>query len=68
MAISDFVLMCKDFLMLILMACSVIINSLFSMPLFYSITVGHCLLGIISFSLIFGFLLTLLKSKFSSGE
>lgn len=62
--IGDFVNMCKDFLMLILGACSVAVQSLFSMPLFGSISVGQILLAFISFSLIFGFILNIIKAKF----
>lgn len=62
--IGDFVNMCKDFLMLILGACSMAVQSLFSMPLFGSISVGQILLALISFSLIFGFILNIIKTKF----
>lgn len=62
--LGDFINMCKDFLMLILGACSMAVQSLFSMPLFGAISVGQILLGFIAFSLIFGFVLNIIQSKF----
>lgn len=64
MAISEFVLMCKDFLMLILSACNTAVSSLFSMPLFLGISLGQVLLGLICFGIIFGFVFRIIASKF----
>lgn len=66
MAISEFINMCKDFLMLILSAISMAINSLFSMPLFLGISLGQILLGFLAFSIIFGFIFGIIANKFGS--
>ena len=73
MLISTFIGICKDFFMLILSCISMAINSLFQMNLFwdgstYIISVGHILLAVIVFSIIFGFILSAIKSHFGGGE
>lgn len=47
MGIGDFVLMCKDFLYMILYTISSAISTLFSMPVFLNISVGQIALGVI---------------------
>ena len=64
MVLSDFINMCKDFLVLILYAVNRIISSLFSMPLFVGISVGHCLLAFMVFGILFGFIFGLIQDKF----
>lgn len=66
MLLSDFVNMCKDFLVLILYSVNSIISTFFSMPLFLGISVGHILLAFIVFSLLFGFVLNLIRDKFGN--
>lgn len=66
MELIGFVNMCKDFFMLILSAISVGIGSLFSMPLFGAISVGQILLAFICFSIIFGFILGIIKDRFGN--
>lgn len=68
MDISIFVLVIKDFFLLILGALSAGVSSLFSMPLFNNISVGQILLAFMAFSLIFGFILQIIKSKIGDGE
>ena len=64
MGIMDFVNLCKDFFMLILSAISISIGSLFSMPLFGAISVGHIFLGITAFVIVFGFIIGSITDKF----
>ena len=68
MTLIGFVNMCKDFFMLILSAVSMAIGSLFSMPLFGSISVGQILLAFIVFGLVFGYLLNFVIDRFGSGS
>lgn len=62
--LMDFVNMCKDFFMLFISAMSTGIGSLFSMPLFGTISVGHILLGFLAFGIIFGFIFGVITNKF----
>ena len=61
MGIVDFVNLCKDFFMLFISAMSTGIGSLFSMPLFGAISVGHILLAFLVFGVIFGFLFNIIN-------
>lgn len=65
MGLGDFVNICKDIFMLMISAMSTGIGSLFSMPLFGTISVGHILLGFLAFGIIFGFLFSFIIGKFS---
>lgn len=64
MGLMDFVNMCKDFFMLFISAMSTGIGSLFSMPLFGAISVGHILLGFLAFGIIFMFIFGFIIDKF----
>ena len=64
LGLMDFVNICKDFFMLIISAMSTGIGSLFSMPLFGAISVGHILLCFLAFGIIFGFIFGVIIDKF----
>ena len=73
MLISTFVNMLKDYVMILLSVISTMINTLFTMPVFfdgstYIISVGHIVFACISFSLIFGFIFSVIGSKFGGRE
>ena len=73
MNLGFFISFLKDILILILYPISLVIGSLFSMPLFfdgtsYVITMGHLLVFIIAFTTIFGFIYSVLISKIGGGE
>ena len=73
MLISTFVNMLKDYVMLILSVISSLINTLFTMPVFwdgttYIITVGHIVFALIAFTVIFGFIYSVIASKIGGGE
>lgn len=66
MLISDFLVIVKDFAMLILGAISSIIGTLFNMPLFGAISIGQILLAFAVFNIVFIFILSCIKDKFGS--
>lgn len=66
MLISDFLVIVKDFAMLILGAISSIIGTLFNMPLFGAISIGQILLAFAVFNIVFVFILSCIKDKFGS--
>lgn len=68
MLIGTFINICKDFTMSLLSVVSTFINTLFAMPVFwdgttYVISVGHIVVALISFSVIFGFIYGVISEK-----
>ena len=66
MVIGDFLVIVKDFAILIFGAISSIIGTPFNMPLFNAISVGQILLAFAVFNIIFGFILSIIKDRFGS--